>query len=76
MRSRSGSDRPPPSSLSFAALPGGRPARSPAHRNLPSPRPALDFYYSDATGPAAGQALYSLERPTQALAYARGGTLA
>ena len=36
----------------------------------------LDFYYSDATGPAAGQALYSLEQSTQALAYARGGTLA
>ena len=29
---------------------------------------------SPPTGPAAGQALYSLEQPTPALAYARGGT--
>ena len=36
----------------------------------------LDFFYSDAIGPAAGQALYSLEQPTRAPAYSRGGTRA
>lgn len=36
----------------------------------------LDFFYSDDAGPAAGQALYSLEQPTRAIEYARGGTLA